>query len=174
MSNEGKACGIPVTAVAADTRSASQMSNEATAVTGMPHALPLTSAIKAHPAGLKAAPHYKECKKLLLHEPLSSALHHHGRDNVTVSLILEWVLLLMQVVVPIWILALYHSVAYAGSRFGSSPLWQQYGAKLQHILSAYQVCHPQQEKSRSLYCEMVMLCVHLWQMIIPCRRGIIH
>ncbi|CAL5220522.1 g2554 [Coccomyxa viridis] len=42
------------------------------------------------------------------------------------------------VVVPIWTLALYHAVAYAGSRFGSTRLWQQYGAKLQHILSAYQ------------------------------------
>ena len=46
----------------------------------------------------------------------------------------------VQVVVPIWTLALYHAVAYAGSRFGGTRLWQQYGAKLQHILSAYQVC----------------------------------
>ena len=42
-------------------------------------------------------------------------------------------------IVPIWILALYHAVAYAGSRFGSTQLWQQYGAKLQQVLSAYQV-----------------------------------
>ena len=47
--------------------------------------------------------------------------------------------ILEQVIVPIWILALYHAVAYAGSRFGSTQLWQQYGAKVQQVLSAYQV-----------------------------------
>ena len=44
----------------------------------------------------------------------------------------------MQVVVPIWILALYHAVAYAGAKFGGTRLWQQYGARLQQALSAYQ------------------------------------
>lgn len=60
--------------------------------------------------------------------------------TVRMLVVTRWPLL-MQVVVPIWTLALYHAVAYAGSRFGSTRLWQQYGAKLQHILSAYQVCH---------------------------------
>ena len=46
----------------------------------------------------------------------------------------------LQVIVPMWISALYHAVDYAGSQFGSTRMWQQYGAKLQHILSAYQVC----------------------------------
>ena len=56
----------------------------------------------------------------------------------------------LQVVVPIWTLALYHAVAYAGSRFGTTRLWQQYGAKLQHILSAYQVGKPEDPHLRPL------------------------
>ena len=54
----------------------------------------------------------------------------------------EWKMglrLIAQVVVPIWILALYHAVAYAGAKFGGTQLWQQYGARLQQALSAYQV-----------------------------------
>ena len=52
----------------------------------------------------------------------------------------------MQVVVPIWILALYHAVAYAGAKFGGTQLWQPCAlrhrnefARLQQALSAYQV-----------------------------------
>ncbi len=61
------------------------------------------------------------------------------RLTAKVMVVIGWPLS-VQVVVPIWTLALYHAVAYAGSRFGDTRLWQQYGAKLQHILSAYQVC----------------------------------
>ncbi|CAL5220521.1 g2553 [Coccomyxa viridis] len=42
------------------------------------------------------------------------------------------------VIIPEWIVALYHAVNYSGSSFGATRVWQQYGAKLQHILSAYQ------------------------------------
>ena len=35
--------------------------------------------------------------------------------------------------------ALYHAFEYAGSRFGSTRIWQHSGAKLQHILYIYQV-----------------------------------
>ena len=48
--------------------------------------------------------------------------------------------LILQVIIPEWIVALYHAVNYSGSSFGATRVWQQYGAKLQHILSAYQVC----------------------------------
>ena len=50
----------------------------------------------------------------------------------------------MQVVVPIWILALYHAVAYAGAKFGGTQLWQQYGARLQQgpvCISGKACCH---------------------------------
>ena len=45
----------------------------------------------------------------------------------------------LQAVVPIWVLALYHSFAYAASRFGGSALWQRYGARAHSFLSAAQV-----------------------------------
>ena len=59
-----------------------------------------------------------------------------GNKNYT---LLRMHVIIMQVVVPIWILALYHAVAYAGAKFGGTQLWQQYGARLQQALSAYQV-----------------------------------
>ncbi|BDA49740.1 hypothetical protein COCOBI_14-3600 [Coccomyxa sp. Obi] len=42
------------------------------------------------------------------------------------------------VVVPIWILALYHFFAYASQHFSSNPLWIKYGADAHRFLSANQ------------------------------------
>lgn len=47
----------------------------------------------------------------------------------------------LQVIMPEWILAIYGAVAYAGSHFGGTRLWQRYGTTLQLYLLAYQVCH---------------------------------
>ncbi len=46
---------------------------------------------------------------------------------------------LLQAVVPIWVLALYHFFAYAAAHFGGSALWQRYGALAHSMLSALQV-----------------------------------
>ncbi|EIE18733.1 hypothetical protein COCSUDRAFT_68176 [Coccomyxa subellipsoidea C-169] len=42
------------------------------------------------------------------------------------------------VVVPIWVLALYHFFAYASQHFSSNPLWVKYGADAHRFLSANQ------------------------------------
>ncbi|CAL5220519.1 g2551 [Coccomyxa viridis] len=42
------------------------------------------------------------------------------------------------VIMPEWILAIYGAVAYAGSHFGGTRLWQRYGTTLQLYLLAYQ------------------------------------
>lgn len=85
----GSPHGIGALYVLASTFGVAQMPNEAAAATGMPHALSLISAATAHPAGLDAAQPYNNCKELLLHEPLDSALAHHIGDSVTVSFVLQ-------------------------------------------------------------------------------------
>ena len=83
--SSGSPHGVGALYILASTSGIAQMPNKATAVTGMPHALPLISAAKAHPAGVKAARPYNYCEELPLHKSLTLALHHHGGDSVTVS-----------------------------------------------------------------------------------------
>ena len=47
--------------------------------------------------------------------------------------------LILQVITPDWIMAIYAAVAYAGSHFGETRIWQQYGTTLQLYLDAYKV-----------------------------------
>ena len=54
--------------------------------------------------------------------------------------------MIMQVVIPVWIEALYHAFEYAAFRYGSWRIWQLSGAKLQQILYDYQVCTANTDK----------------------------
>ena len=47
--------------------------------------------------------------------------------------------LVLQMVLPIWVIALYHAFAYAAQRLGGTSLWQRYGAVAHSFLSYNQV-----------------------------------
>ena len=48
-------------------------------------------------------------------------------------------MMLVQVLVPVTILAVYHAFAYSAKTFSNHRLWKQYGVKAHAFLAAHQV-----------------------------------
>ena len=51
----------------------------------------------------------------------------------------QYCLMIMQVLVPVTVLAVYHAFAYCAKNFSRNKLWKRYGVKAHSFLAAHQV-----------------------------------